>query len=329
MKRIITLASGQFGDLSLEKLCELAGRLGYDGLELATHAHLDVDKVIESDTYVEEVKATLGKYNLTCQALSAHLAGQCVGDRWDPRLDHFAPEAYSGQPEKIREWAIDEMKKTALAAKRLGVSVVTGFMGSPIWAYWYSYPQTTKEMVREGFDEIYRLFTPIFDVFDECGVKFALEVHPTEIAFDYYSARRLLDRFGRRPTLGINFDPSHLVWQGVNELTFLHDFADRIYHVHMKDVKINKNDRAGLLGSHLEFGDTQRGWNFVSIGHGDVDFDGIIRELNEMGYEGPLSVEWEDSGMDREFGAGEALDYVRKMNFSPAEVAFDAALKKS
>ena len=97
----------------------------------------------------------------------------------------------------------------------------------------------------------------------------------------------------------------------------------------MKDVKINKNDRAGLLGSHLEFGDTQRGWNFVSIGHGDVDFDGIIRELNEMGYEGPLSVEWEDSGMDREFGAGEALDYVRKMNFSPAEVAFDAALKKS
>lgn len=329
MKRIITLASGQFGDLSLEKLCELAGRLGYDGLELATHAHLDVDKVIESDTYVEEVKATLGKYNLTCKALSAHLAGQCVGDRWEPRLDHFAPEKYSGQPEKIREWAIDEMKKTALAAKRLGVSVVTGFMGSPIWAYWYSYPQTTKEMVQEGFDEIYRLFTPIFDVFDECGVKFALEVHPTEIAFDYYSARRLLDRFGRRPTLGINFDPSHLVWQGVNELTFLHDFADRIYHVHMKDVKINKNDRAGLLGSHLEFGDMQRGWNFVSIGHGDVDFDGIIRELNEMGYEGPLSVEWEDSGMDREFGAGEALDYVRKMNFSPAEVAFDAALKKS
>ena len=166
MKRIITLASGQFGDLSLEKLCELAGRLGYDGLELATHAHLDVDKVIESDTYVEEVKATLGKYNLTCQALSAHLAGQCVGDRWDPRLDHFAPEAYSGQPEKIREWAIDEMKKTALAAKRLGVSVVTGFMGSPIWAYWYSYPQTTKEMVREGFDEIYRLFSNIIRIQD-------------------------------------------------------------------------------------------------------------------------------------------------------------------
>ena len=151
-------------------------------------------------------------------------------------------------------------------------------------------------------------------------------MHPTEIAFDYYSTERLLERFSHRGTLGINFDPSHLVWQGVDELAFLHDFADRVYHVHMKDVKMNRSGRAGILGSHLEFGDTRRGWNFVSIGHGDVDFDGIIRELNEMGYEGPLSIEWEDSGMDRVFGAKEALEYVRKMNFSPSEVAFDAAL---
>lgn len=328
MKRPITLASGQFGDLSLEALCKLASEIGYQGLELATHAHFQVDKALSEEGYTERVKETLDKYNLRCYAISAHLTGQCVGDNWDPRLDSFAPAALSGQPEKIRSWAVEEMKRTAIAASKMGVKVVTCFTGSPLWAWWYSYPQTTAEMVEEGYAKIRELWSPIFDVFDDAGVRFALEVHPTEIAFDYYSTEKLLQVFRRRPTLGINYDPSHLVWQGVNELTFLRDFADRIYHVHIKDVKINKNERAGILGSHLEFGDPRRKWNFVSVGHGDVDFDGIIRELNLINYDGPLSVEWEDSGMEREFGAKEAYAYISKMNFSPSQIAFDSALKR-
>ena len=188
-------------------------------------------------------------------------------------------------------------------------------MGSPIWKYWYSFPQTSEEMVEAGFDEIVELWTPIFDVFDECGVKFALEVHPTEIAFDYYSAKKLLEKFNYRKTLGFNFDPSHLVWQGMKPELFLRDFADRIYHVHMKDVKMNLDGRTGIIGSHITFGDTHRGWNFVSMGHGDVDFDAITRELNQMGYKGPLSVEWEDSGMERVHGATESYEVVRRMNF--------------
>lgn len=328
MKRPITLASGQFGDLSLEALCKLASEIGYQGLELATHAHFQVDKALSEEGYTERVKETLDKYNLRCYAISAHLTGQCVGDNWDPRLDSFAPAALSGQPEKIRSWAVEEMKRTAIAASKMGVKVVTCFTGSPLWAWWYSYPQTTAEMVEEGYAKIRELWSPIFDVFDDAGVRFALEVHPTEIAFDYYSTEKLLQVFRRHPTLGINYDPSHLVWQGVNELTFLRDFADRIYHVHIKDVKINKNERAGILGSHLEFGDPRRKWNFVSVGHGDVDFDGIIRELNLINYDGPLSVEWEDSGMEREFGAKEAYAYISKMNFSPSQIAFDSALKR-
>lgn len=326
MKRIVTLASGQFGDLDLDAVCALAKKMGYDGLELATHAHFDVQKALHDDSYLPYVHATLKKYGLQCQALSSHLTGQCVGDVWDERLDNFAPSALAGQPEKIRAWAIEEMKDTARAAQKFGVSIVTGFTGSPIWARWYSYPQTSQEMIDNGFQLIYDLWTPIFDVFDECGVKFALEVHPTEIAFDYYTTDRLLKLFDRRPTLGINFDPSHLVWQGVDEVGFVRDFADCVYHVHMKDVKLFKNDRAGILGSFLPFGDTHRAWNFVSVGHGDVDFDGIIRELNQTGYSGPLSVEWEDSGMDREFGATESCEYVRKINFYASDIAFDSAL---
>lgn len=327
MYRPVTLASGQFGDLSLEELCSLAKKVGYDGLELATHAHFQVEKALTDDSYIPSVKKTLEKYNLKCFALSAHLTGQCVGDNWYSRLDQFAPATYAGNPKKIKEWAITEMKHTAYAAKKMGVSVVNGFMGSPIWSSWYSFPQTSSEIIEDGFQKIRTLWTPIFDTFDTCGIHFALEVHPTEIAFDYYTAQRLLEIFDRRKTLGFNYDPSHLLWQGVDEILFLHDFAQRIYHVHIKDVKINSNPKASVIGSHLPFGDTRRKWNFVSVGHGDVDFDGIIRELNTMGYQGPLSVEWEDSGMEREFGIKESYSYIQKMNFYPAMTAFDDTLR--
>ncbi len=327
MRKPITLASGQFGDLSLEELCKLASSIGYDGLELACHAHIDVHKVLEDEEYLKNFWDTMNKYNLKVYAISAHLAGQCVGDVWDERLDNFAPSSLAGKPEEIRKWAIEEMKTVAKAAKKLGVGVVTCFMGSPIWSKWYSFPQTTEKMIDDGFAEIKELWSPIFDVFDECGVKFALEVHPSEIAFDYYSTKRLMEEFDWRETLGLNFDPSHLEWQGVNPCLFLRDFSNRIYHVHMKDIKVTLDGRSGILGSHINFGDLRRGWNFVSLGHGDVDFDGIIRELNQMGYHGPLSVEWEDSGMERTFGATEAFEFVQQINFEPSDIDFDSALK--
>lgn len=329
MARPVTIFTGQWADLPFEELCRKMSGFGYDGLEIACWGdHMDVKRAATDPAYVAERKAILAKYNLKCWALGAHLAGQCVGDQWDPRLDGFAPAAVKGDPKAIREWAIQEMKYTAQAAANLGCSVVTGFTGSPIWKYFYSFPQTTKEMIDAAFREIVDLWTPIFDEFDRVGVKFALEVHPTEIAFDYYTTQRLFEEFKHRPTLGLNFDPSHLLWQGVTPHLFLRDFRDRVYHVHMKDAAVTLDGRSGILGSHLEFGDTRRGWNFRSLGHGSVNFEDIIRELNNADYTGPLSVEWEDSGMDRDHGAKEALEFVRKVDFPPSRVAFDDAMKK-
>jgi len=327
MKRPVTICSGQFGDLPTEALFRTMHEIGYDGLEIATQAHIDVERIVSDEDYLAQYRELLQKHSIRIGALSGHLAGQCVGDRYDARLDNFVPAAVKGNPEGIRLWATERMKTIAHAAQLLDVKVVTCFLGSPIWAFWYSFPQTTPEMVEQGFQSIKTLWTPIFDEYDRCGVKLALEVHPTEIAFDYYSTQRLLETLEYRPTLGLNFDPSHLLWQGVNPTVFLRDFSSRIYHVHLKDVRINRDDRAGVLGSHIEFGDTRRGWNFVSLGHGHVDFEGIIRELNAMGYDGPLCVEWEDSGMERIHGATEALAYARRLNFSPSDVNFDAALK--
>jgi sugar phosphate isomerase/epimerase len=289
---------------------------------------MDVRKAASDPAYVAGRKEILAKYGLGCWAIGAHLPGQCVASLYDSRYDGFVPDGYRGSQEKMREWAAQEMKYTAKAAKNMGVGVVTGFVGSPIWNYWYSFPQTSVERIEEAFRETARLWNPILDVFDECGVKFALEVHPTEIAFDYYSSLKILDAFERRPAFGFNFDPSHLFWQGVNPALFIRDFSDRIYHVHMKDAAVIQDGRSGILGSHMEFGDSRRGWNFRSLGHGHVNFEEIIRELNAMDYQGPLSVEWEDSGMEREFGAKEACEFVRRADFAPSGVAFDAALKK-
>lgn len=327
MSRPITIFTGQFADLPFEEVCKMMSGYGYDGLEIACWGdHMDVRKAAADPAYVEEKKAILEKYNLKTWALGAHLAGQLVGDNWDPRTDTFAPSELAGKPEEIRKWAIEEMKYTARAAKAMGCGVVTGFTGSPIWPYFYSFPPTTKEQIEEGYNRIKELWDPIWDVFDEEGVKFALEVHPTEIAYDYWSTKKLFEVI-TRDTLGINFDPSHLLWQGVEPSVLIRDFPDRIYHVHIKDVSVDPDPRSGILGSHIEFGDLKRGWNFRSPGHGDIDFEIIIRSLNETGYSGPLSVEWEDNAMDRTFGAPDAYNFVKSLNFEPSKVDFDAAME--
>jgi sugar phosphate isomerase/epimerase len=327
-KRPVTLFTGQWADLSFEEICKKASSWGYDGVEIACWGdHMEVQLAARDPGYVQKKKEILKKYNLGCWSLGAHLAGQNVGDLHDQRNDTFAPSELAGKPAEIRKWATEEMKLTAQAAARMGCGVVTGFMGSPIWKFWYSFPPTSEEMIEQGFQEIVRLWSPILDVFDKEKVKFALEVHPTEIAFDYYSAQRLLEAFKHRPTVGFNFDPSHLLWQGMQPHVFVRDFAERVYHVHMKDVAVTLDGKAGLIGSHLPFGDQRRGWNFRSLGHGHVNFEEIIRELNAAGYGGPLSVEWEDNGMDREFGAKEAAQFVHRINFAPSSIAFDGDMK--
>ncbi|MDR3210942.1 MAG: sugar phosphate isomerase/epimerase [Planctomycetota bacterium] len=329
-KRPVTLFTGQWADLTFDTVCQKAAAFGYDGLELATWGdHMEVGKAASDPAYVKAHLATLKKYKLKSWAIGSHLIGQCVTSRYDPRYDGFMPAALKGRGvDAMQKWASEEMLVVAKAAKAMGIKVVTGFTGSPIWNYWYSFPQTSQQQVDDAFKEVVDKWTPILDAFDQNGVKFALEVHPTEIAFDFYSTEKLLKAFGYRETFGLNFDPSHLLWQGVNPALFVREFGSRIYHVHVKDAQVTLDGRAGILGGHIEFGDTRRGWNFCSPGHGGVNFDAIVRELNAINYDGPLSVEWEDSGMDREFGASEACEFVRKFDYPASNVAFDDALRK-
>jgi sugar phosphate isomerase/epimerase len=328
MSRVVTLFTGQWADLPLEDICRKASDFGYQGLELACWGdHFEVDKAVDDVNYTTAKRDLLDRYDLQCRAISSHLVGQAVCDHIDQRHKSIVPPYVwgDGNPAGVNRRAAEDMKNAARAAQRLGVDVVNGFTGSSIWHLLYSFPPVPESMIEEGFRQFAERWNPILDVFGECGVRFALEVHPTEIAFDIVTARRALEAIGNREEFGFNFDPSHLLWQGIDPVEFIREFPDRIYHVHVKDAITTLNGRSGILASHLNFGDPRRGWDFRSPGRGGVNFEEIIRALNQIGYDGPLSVEWEDCGMDREHGAREACEFVRKLDFAPSGRSFDAA----
>ncbi len=331
MPRPVTLFTGQWADMPIAELAPLAKKMGYDGLEAACWGdHFDVSKALEDDGYIGRFRDLLSKHELSVFCIGNHLAGQAVCDRIDERHKATLPTHVwgDGEPEGVRNRAAEYLKDTARAAARLGVKVVSGFTGSSIWHLLYSFPPTPERMIEAGFEDFAARWNPILDVFDEVGVRFALEVHPTEIAFDIHTAERALSALDHRPAFGFNFDPSHLQWQFVDPVAFINRFSDRIYHVHMKDAATTLDGVTGILASHLGFGDHRRGWDFRSVGRGDVDFQGIIRALNRIGYDGPLSVEWEDSGMDRIHGATESARYVREVDFPASARAFDAAFEE-
>lgn len=326
----ITLFTGQWADLPFEEVARLAAGWGYDGLEIACSGdHLDVDLGATDDDYIASRLEILDRYGLKVYAISAHLQGQAVCD--DPIDERHRGILSSkvwgdGDPEGVRQRAAEAVKNAGRTAARLGVKTVVGFTGSSIWKYVAMFPPATTAMLDAGYQDFADRWNPILDVFDEVGVRFAHEVHPSEIAYDYYTTERALEAIGHRPAFGINWDPSHMVWQGIDPAMFIWDFKDRIYHVDCKDTKMRVADgRRGILGSHLGWADPRRKWDFVSTGRGDVDWEECFRMLTTIGYDGPISIEWEDAGMDRLAGAPEGLAYIRSQLFDPPTAAFDAA----
>jgi sugar phosphate isomerase/epimerase len=331
MARAVTLFTGQWADLPLADLAAKCGTWGFDGLELACWGdHFEVDRVLAEDQYARDLRDLLGRHGLECWALGAHLVGQAVCDRIDGRHQAILPPEVwgNGESDGVRARAAERMKDTARAAARFGVTQVNGFTGSSIWHLLYSFPPNDFAAIDRAYEEFAEAWAPILDVFDAEGVRFGLEVHPTEIAYDFVTTRKTLAAVDRRPAFGINLDPSHFAHQHLDAAEFALEFADRIYHVHVKDSRKRLDGRRSILGSHLNFGDEARGWDFVSPGHGDVDFESLFRSLTRIDYRGPLSIEWEDSGMDRDYGAQDALRFVRRTDFPASSVAFDAAMQR-
>jgi sugar phosphate isomerase/epimerase len=344
MPRPVCLFTGQWADLSLDTLCRKASAFGYDGLELACWGdHFDVQAALKDKSYCAAHWKRLGKHKISSYAISTHLVGQAVCDRIDERHKSILPPHVwgDGKPAGVQQRAAKEMMDTARAARRFfdaapkdvkeqlarsGRTVVNGFTGSSIWHMAYSFPPVTPAMIEAGYQDFADRWKPILEVFADEGVSFALEVHPTEIAFDIASARRTMKAIGNHESFGFNFDPSHFGYQGVDYLAFLREFGGRVFNVHVKDVWWSeKLAQVGTFGGHVDFGTDGRYWDFRSPGRGRIDFEAIVRVLNHVNYRGPLTVEWEDPMMDREHGAAEAAAFVRKLDFPRSNVAFDAA----
>jgi sugar phosphate isomerase/epimerase len=342
MARPITLFTGQWADLSLAELAPQVKKMGYDGVELACWGdHFEVDRALSEPDYVKKKWALLQKHGLRCHAISTHLVGQAVCDLIDERHQAILPADVwgDGKPEGVRQRAAEKVKDAARAARKFfnarpgakstEAAVVNGFTGSSIWHALYAFPPTSQAFYDKGYADFAKRWLPILDVFEKENVNFALEVHPTEIAFDIASAHRALAAVKHHKRFGFNYDPSHLAYQGVNYVKFIREFGDRIFHAHMKDVWWGHGDGSvGVFGGHTAFTDPRRFWDFRSLGHGDIEFEDIIVALNDVGYRGPLSVEWEDGRMDRIHGATESCAFVRKLAFTPNAAAFDAAFAR-
>ncbi len=352
MPRPVCLFTGQWADMPLDILAQRAAAFGYDGLELACWGdHFEVQRALDEANYAPRKWAQLARAGVACYALSNHLVGQAVCDLIDARHRAILPPAVwgDGDPEGVRQRAAQELIDTARAAKvffdaapdgvreRLELRgagggpryVVNGFTGSSIWHLLYAFPPIGPDRLNAGYRDFELRFRPILDAFESNGVGFALEVHPTEIAFDIATTRRALAAIGGHPAFGFNFDPSHLAYQNVDALAFVREFGARILNVHVKDVWWSDAPTPiGVFGGHSDFGTPGRAWDFRSPGRGRIDFESLIRALNDAGYQGPLTVEWEDSGMDREAGAKEAAAFVRRLDFPRAASAFDKAFAR-
>jgi sugar phosphate isomerase/epimerase len=320
MARPIILYSGTWADRPLDELAGNAAEWGYAGLELVCWGdHFEVQRALGEEEYCAARIALCQRHELTAgvPVLSCHRVSQAVCDPIDSRHRDLLPDYVwgNGQPQEVQQRAAEEVLATARAAQKLGVPVLAGFSGSPVWSYVAGYPGPKPGVIADALRTFAHAFGPILDACQECGLRYALEVHPGQIAFDLYSAEMVLDAVGGRPELGFLFDPSHLHWQGVDPAAFVRRFPERIYHVHIKDAVVTLDGRSGLLGGYLPPGDPRQGWHFRSPGRGAIDWEAVIRALNDAGYDGPLSVEWKDAGMERDSGAEEACKFVKRLDF--------------
>jgi sugar phosphate isomerase/epimerase len=321
MGRQIILQSGPWTDLPFEELVAKASDWGYQGLELSCWGdHFEVQRAVSEDDYCRRKLDFLARYELSAPVLAAHRLGQALCDPIDARHKDLLPDYVwgDGTPAEVQQRAAEEMLASIRSAQKMGIAVISGFTGSHLWSYAVGYPHASAEVVSQGFRHFAQVVNPILDACGQCGVKFALEIHPGQMAFDITSAEMTLEAVHGREEFGFTLDPSHLFWQGIDAAEFVRRFPERIYHVHIKDAVLALNGRRGLLNGYLPTGDPRRGWDYRAPGRGGIDWEAFIRALNECCYEGPLSVEWKDAGMNRDFGAEEACRFVKRLDFEPA-----------
>ena len=310
---------------SLENITKWAAGLGYKGVQIPTFdARLfDLEKAATSDTYCDEVRGICADAGVEITELSTHLQGQlvAVNPAYNEAFDAFAPAAVHGNPAARTEWAIDQMKKAAVASRKLGLKHTVSFTGSLAFPFLYPWPQRPAGLIEEAFAELGRRWTPILDHYKDNGQDIGFEIHPGEDVFDGATFEMFVDACGGHEAAMINYDPSHFLLQQMDYLAFIDIYHDRINAFHVKDAEFNPDGRQGVYSGYQSW--INRAGRFRSLGDGQVDFAGIFSKLIQHGYDSWAVMEWECCIKSPQQGAAEGAPFITSHMIDVTEVAFD------
>jgi len=310
---------------SLQDITKWAAGLGYKGVQIPTFDGrlFDLNLAAESDTYCDEIAGICADAGVEITELSTHLQGQlvAVNPAYNEAFDAFAPEAVRGNPAARADWAIDQVKKAAVASRKLGLKHTVSFTGSLAFPFLYPWPQRPEGLIEEAFAELGRRWTPILNHYQDNGVDIGYEIHPGEDVFDGATFEMFVDACGGHPAAMINYDPSHFLLQQMDYLAFIDIYHDRINAFHVKDAEFNPDGRQGVYSGYQSW--INRAGRFRSLGDGQVDFGAIFSKLSQYGYDSWAVLEWECCIKSPQQGAAEGAPFIQSHLIDVTEKAFD------
>lgn len=310
---------------SLEDIARWAAGVGFKGLQIPAWDQrlFDVATAASSQTYCDDVNGMLASHGLVASELTTHIFGQLVAvhPAYDAMCDSFAPEALRGNPAARTAWALEQLKLSASASRRMGLSDMGTFSGSFAWPYLFPFPQRPAGLIETAFEELARRWRPILDACDEQGVNLCYEIHPSEDLHDGISFERFHELVGQHARCKILFDPSHFVLQQLNYLDYIDIYREHIRMFHVKDAEFLPSGRQGIYGGYSSW--LERAGRFRSLGDGQVDFKAIFSKFAQYDYQGWASLEWECCLKDQEDGAREGVDFINRHIIRVTDKIFD------
>ena len=310
---------------TLEGMCKWASDMGYIGIQIPTWESflIDLDKAAESQDYCDQLKGTVNSFGLEITELSTHLQGQLVAvhPAYDLMFDNFAPEHLKGKPKARTEWAIETVKKAAIASRRLGLTAHATFSGALLWHTWHPWPQRPPGLVEMGFAELAKRWMPILDIFEENGVDVCYEIHPGEDLHDGVTFERFYEATNKHNRVKILYDPSHFVLQQLDYISYIDHYHEFIKAFHVKDSEFNPTGKKGAFGGYEDW--QHRAGRYRSPGDGQIDFKTIFSKLTEYGCDVWAVMEWECCIKSPEQGAREGASFIKNHIIETTDKKFD------
>ena len=299
-----------FGDKPFEETLDYLVALGVEAVEIGTgaypgNAHCDPAALLASERKLKAFREAVTSRGLVISALSCH------GNPLHPQA-------------KIARNHHDTFMRTLDLAKALDVKTVITFSGcppgdaragQPSWIVSPWPPEFSEMLAWQWKERVTPYWTETARAAKKAGVRVAIEMHPNFVVYNPETMLRLRDI--APGTIGCNFDPSHMFWQGVDVVAAIRAIGDAIYHVHAKDCRIDARNVAanGVLDAKKYTRELERSWIFRTVGYGNgaLVWKDIVSNLRLVGYDHVLSIEHEDSIMSPAEGLKKAIAFLKNV----------------